>query len=78
MSVENRKYVMTDLPRFQIDNCCPEQCYRQYHGAALVAWVISAADWWLRCRSGRRFAVGALAPQSTSDQPYPSLLKSTS
>lgn len=45
---------MTDHPRFQIANGGSDQCYRQYHGAALVAWVLSAADWWLSRRSRRR------------------------
>ena len=53
---------MTDHPRFQIVHCSPEQCYRQYHGAALVTWVFSAAEWWLSRRSRRRFAAGASAP----------------
>jgi hypothetical protein len=41
---------MTDHPRFQIANNPPDDCYRQHHGAALVAWVFRAADWWLKHR----------------------------
>ena len=65
--------VMTDLPRFQIAKGDPDECYRQYHGAALVAWVFSGADCWLSRRSRERFAACASTPQATSDQPYPSL-----
>lgn len=44
---------MTDHPRFQMVNAEPDRCYRQYHGAALVTWVLSAADWWLSRRPRR-------------------------
>ena len=41
---------MTDYPQFQTANGEPDRCYRQYHGAALVALVFRAADWWLKHR----------------------------
>ena len=47
---------MTDHPRFRIVTAEPDQCYRSYHGAALVTWALGAADWWLDRRSPERFA----------------------
>lgn len=41
---------MTDHPRFQMADDAPDECYRQHHGAVLVAWVFRAADWWLTHR----------------------------
>ena len=41
---------MTDRPRFQVASSLPDDCYRQHHGAALVAWAFRAADWWLKHR----------------------------
>ena len=34
---------MTDHPRFQIVTSEPDWCYREHHGAALVAWLFGAA-----------------------------------
>ena len=48
---------MADHPRFQIGTAAPDQCYRSYHGAALMTWVLGAADWWLDRRSPERLAV---------------------
>ena len=42
---------MTDHPRFQMADDVPDECYRHHHGAALVEWVLRAADWWLKHRS---------------------------
>jgi hypothetical protein len=55
---------MTDHPRFQIASGCSDQCFRQYHGAALVAWVFKATDWWLSRRPRAGLAVCASASQS--------------
>ena len=41
---------MTDHPRFQSATGGPDRFYRQYQSAALVAWVLSAPDWWLSRR----------------------------
>ena len=69
---------MTDHPRFQIVTAEPDQRYRAYHGAALVAWVLGAADWWLDRRSPERFFAPRVSePQATSNQRHPSLMEST-
>jgi hypothetical protein len=41
---------MTDYPRFQMARRQPDDCFRQHHGAALVACVFHVADWWLEHR----------------------------
>lgn len=55
---------MTDHPRFQTAKCSPDLCYRQHHGAALVGWVLSAADWWLSRRSVRSIRLPDREPAS--------------
>ena len=48
---------MTHHPRFQIVTNDPEWCYREHHGAALVAWMLCAAYWWLSRRARCPFVV---------------------